>query len=64
MTDKNSSNSSEIFCCNICDYYSSKQSQYTRHLLTHKHKILTNTDIVGSAKEVFLTNIYKIFIKN
>ena len=31
--------SSHIYCCNICDYSSSRKSQYDRHLLTDKHKI-------------------------
>ena len=44
MMTNNSSNSSEKFCCDICDYYSSKQSQYIRHLLTRKHKMMTNDD--------------------
>jgi hypothetical protein len=32
-----------FFNCVLCDYTSSKQSNYERHLLTRKHKILTNT---------------------
>lgn len=30
--------SSEIFFCKICDYSSSRKSQYVRHLATDKHK--------------------------
>lgn len=30
------------FHCNICNYVTSRNSQYTRHLLTDKHKILQN----------------------
>lgn len=34
--------SSKIFVCEKCDYNTSRQSQYDRHLLTAKHKILMN----------------------
>lgn len=34
--------SSNIFICENCDYYTSKKSQYDRHLATDKHKILQN----------------------
>ncbi len=33
----------EIFICEKCDFTCSKQSNYAKHLLTRKHKILTNT---------------------
>jgi len=52
MTDILDKKSSEKFHCVLCDYYSSRKSQYDRHLLTPKHqnanKLLTNTDIEGS----------------
>lgn len=32
----------KIFHCEICDFKCSKQSNYNKHLLTRKHKILTN----------------------
>ena len=32
--------SSKIYNCNICDYSSSRKSQYERHLSTNKHKKL------------------------
>ena len=32
------SESSEKFHCIICDYYTSRKSQYDRHILTDKHK--------------------------
>jgi hypothetical protein len=38
MDDKLSSVSSNFFCCNICDYKTSRKSQYDRHLNTNKHK--------------------------
>ena len=52
MTDILVQKGSKKFECNICDYYTSRKSQYDRHLLTSKHqntsKMLTNTDIEGS----------------
>ena len=44
MDPKLDKKSSKIFYCEKCDYTTSKQSQYDRHILTRKHKILTNTD--------------------
>ena len=43
MTYKKSSDGSTIFKCICCDYVTVRKSQYDRHLLTAKHKILTNT---------------------
>lgn len=43
MTYKKGSDSSSIFTCECCDYSTCRKSQYDRHLLTAKHKILTNT---------------------
>jgi hypothetical protein len=37
-----SSESSNNFYCKICNYSTSRKSQYRRHLLTAKHQILTN----------------------
>ena len=34
---------SEIFNCQECHYNTSRKSQWTRHLKTNKHSILTNT---------------------
>ena len=38
MLKKFSSESSENFVCELCDYSTSRESQYNRHLLTDKHK--------------------------
>ena len=43
MTYKIGSESSTTFKCECCDYITVRKSQYDRHLLTAKHKILTNT---------------------
>jgi hypothetical protein len=39
---KKSSKSSEDFHCDICNFNTCRKSQYERHLLTRKHKILLN----------------------
>ena len=31
-----------LFCCNLCDYITSKKSSYDKHLSTDKHKKATN----------------------
>tara|TARA_B100001109_G_C18856475_1_gene471924 strand:- start:1791 stop:2675 length:885 start_codon:yes stop_codon:yes gene_type:complete len=36
-----------IFICETCNFECSNKSKYNRHLLTAKHKILTNTDEKG-----------------
>ena len=41
-TKKFSSESSVKYSCVTCDYVTSRKSQYGRHILTAKHKILTN----------------------
>ena len=43
LTEKMPKNA-EKFVCEICDFKCSKQSNYTQHLLTRKHKMLTNVD--------------------
>jgi hypothetical protein len=44
----------DIFSCNICDYSTSRKSQYDRHILTSKHKNLTLTNTFSSES----SNIY------
>ena len=43
LTNKNQK-SSNFFHCIICNYNTSRKSQYERHLETRKHKMLTNVD--------------------
>ncbi len=57
MTDKLMPETSKKFCCEKCDFICSKQSNLNKHLLTRKHKILTNVDAVG-AKNASMTNNY------
>ena len=44
MTDKNVAEVAKYFKCENCDYFTSKKSNYNKHLLTAKHKYLQNTD--------------------
>ena len=44
MLTKKYQKSSEIFSCKYCNYFTSRKSQFDRHLLTRKHMILTNVD--------------------
>ena len=44
MTDKNVAKVANIFECKICNYITSKKSNYNKHLLTAKHTNLHNTD--------------------
>ena len=39
-----------IFICENCDFKCCKKSDYDRHLITRKHKMLTNVDIVSAKK--------------
>ena len=43
------------FNCDVCDYMSSNKKDYTKHILTQKHKILTNT-YINTSKFIPLFN--------
>lgn len=43
-TNEKVQKNSDKFFCSDCDYTTIRKSQYERHLLTLKHKILTNTN--------------------
>ena len=45
MVSSNSSKKFQKYSCETCDYYTSRLSQYDRHLLTAKHKMITNDNI-------------------
>ena len=42
MTTKKCANVANNFVCEMCDYYTSRKSSYTKHLLTAKHLNTTN----------------------
>lgn len=36
----------QIFCCELCDYTTSRKSNFDKHILSHKHKSVTNDNIL------------------
>ena len=44
MTNRKTPKNAEIFSCKICNFECFKHSDYDRHILTAKHKRLTNTN--------------------
>ncbi len=59
---KESCESSKIYCCIECDYSTSRESQYIRHLSTRKHKMVVNgSNIPKKSQKIFL-QMWKFFI--
>ena len=46
MLTKKVHKSSKNFHCKVCDYFKSRESQYDRHVLTRRHKRMTNVEIL------------------
>jgi hypothetical protein len=44
MLTKKMPKNAQIYICEICEFECCKLSNYNAHILTRKHKILTNTD--------------------
>ena len=44
MITEKEQKSSNYFCCKNCNYFTSRKSQYERHISTDKHKRLQNND--------------------
>ena len=58
MPTKNAEN----FACKTCDFVSSKESNYSKHLLTRKHKTLTKMENVNFDAEVLSCRCcYKLY---
>ncbi len=53
MLTKTPEKNAIIFECKMCDFSSSKQSEYKRHALTSKHKLLTNMETVNKNAKIF-----------
>ena len=51
LGDAKNSQKQPIFCCKICDYISSKKSNYKQHLSTQKHKV----SLVGDGGDIQVT---------
>ena len=47
------SKNAKIFECKSCDFSSRKESEYTRHLATGKHKRLTNIENDNKNAKIF-----------
>jgi len=52
---------SKIFNCITCDYCCSKQSEFNKHILTNKHKILQNPTSTTQKDKVFNCKCGKIY---
>jgi hypothetical protein len=50
LDDKKAEKGGQIFCCKQCDYNTSELSKFNRHLLTDKHKRMTNGLHLGGKK--------------
>ena len=50
LTKKNEKNEKKYFCI-FCNYGTSKKTDYNRHILTDKHKMLTNVDLKNEKNE-------------
>jgi len=50
METKSSQKVAVNYCCEKCDYNTCKNSNYTKHLLTAKHKKLTNVNTLETKK--------------
>ena len=50
MDNKKMPKNADIFGCEICNFKCSKKSNYNKHLLTTKHKMVTNDNINNSKK--------------
>ena len=64
MDDKNVPKCSKKFECLICDYYTSRKSQYDRHMLAGKHQKMANDDAesyknVPKCSEIYYCNCGK-----
>jgi len=42
----------KILCCDICDFSTSKESNYNKHILTRKHQTLTNPNNKNADSEI------------
>ena len=47
----------KFFECKSCDFTCSKQSNYQKHLLTSKHKQLTNLENVNKNTKIFVCDL-------
>ena len=60
LDDKKAEKGGQIFCCKHCDYNTSEISKYSRHILTDKHKRMTNGLHLGGKKAEKAETVEKI----
>jgi len=53
MLTKTPDKNAIIFECKMCDFISSKESEYKRHVMTSKHNLLTKMEIVNKNAKIF-----------
>ena len=46
ISDNNEQNEQKIFICKLCVFKMCKKNNYNRHILTLKHKNLSNSDTI------------------
>lgn len=56
--------SSQNFCCKICDYFTSKQCNLNKHLLTAKHQKMANGDVSAGNGDVKSSKNIKLSCPN
>jgi hypothetical protein len=63
MLTENVPKCSDFFTCEICDYKSIRKSQYNRHILSAKHKMLTNSPNleIKCSENMFQCNCGKLY---
>jgi len=57
LDDKKAEKGGHIFCCKMCDYNTYELSKFSRHILTDKHKRMTNGLHLGGKKAEKAENI-------
>jgi len=57
LDDKKAEKGGQIYCCKNCDYNTSELSKFSRHILTDKHKRMTNGLHLGGKKAEKAENI-------
>lgn len=60
LDDKKAEKGGQFFSCECCDYNTCELSKFTRHILTDKHKRMTNGLHLGGKKAEKAENVEKI----
>ena len=60
MSTEKTKKNENIYCCDFCDYFTYKKTDYNRHILTDKHKrnsLSTNVNDLSTVKNEFTCEI-------